>query len=67
MTVTRVKTSQGWLDLQLPGPAGPAGAPGAAGPAGPPGDPGKGWVALTQAEYDALAPPDPDTLYLIVG
>lgn len=25
------------------------------------------WVKLTQAEYDALSPPDPNTLYVIVG
>jgi hypothetical protein len=24
-------------------------------------------VVLTQAAYDALAPPDPDTLYIIAG
>ncbi len=32
---------------------------------GPPGPQGQ-WVALTQAEYDALTPPDPETLYIIV-
>ena len=37
----------------------------AAGNLGPPGPPGQ-WVSLTQAEYDALAPPDPETLYVIV-
>jgi hypothetical protein len=26
---------------------------------------GPKWLAVTQAEYDALSPPDPDTLYLI--
>ena len=41
-----------------------AGGPhGAQGPPGPPGQ----WVSLTQAAYDALDPPDPDTLYVIVG
>ena len=30
---------------------------------GPPGP----WAQLTQAEYNALAPPDPNTLYVIVG
>ena len=25
-----------------------------------------GWVAITQAGYDALDPPDPGTLYVIV-
>jgi hypothetical protein len=38
----------------------PRGATGARGPAG------ETWVALTQAEYNALTP-DPDTLYLITG
>lgn len=33
------------------------------GPTGPQAQ----WVALTQAEYDALAAPDANTLYLIVG
>lgn len=36
------------------------------GPQGPPGPPGQ-WISLTQAEYDALDPPDPETLYVIVG
>ena len=27
----------------------------------------EGWVQITQAEYDALSPPDPGTLYVIVG
>ena len=27
---------------------------------------GPKWLAMSQAEYDALSPPDPDTLYLIV-
>mgnify|MGYP006189258459 CR=1 FL=1 len=35
---------------------------------GEPGEPGeKGWVAITQAEYDALPSPDASTLYVIVG
>jgi hypothetical protein len=36
-----------------------------AGNVGPPGPQGQ-WVALTQAEYDALSPPDPNILYVIV-
>jgi hypothetical protein len=28
------------------------------------GDP---WVQITQAAYDALTPPDPNTLYVVVG
>lgn len=35
------------------------------GPQGPQGEDGQ-WLALTQAEYDALSPPDPDTLYVII-
>ena len=39
------------------------------GPPGPPGDPGPpaAWMQLTQAEYDTLSPPNPDTLYVIIG
>ena len=37
----------------------------AAGNVGPRGPAGK-WVSLTQSEYDALTPPDPDTLYIII-
>lgn len=35
------------------------------GPQGPPGPQGQ-WISLTQAEYDALDPPDPETLYVII-
>lgn len=35
------------------------------GPRGPKGDSGE-WMALTQSEYDALNPPDPDVLYVII-
>jgi hypothetical protein len=35
------------------------------GPQGPPGPPGQ-WASMTQAEYDALDPPDPEILYVIV-
>lgn len=44
------------------GDTGNTGATGATGPAGPQGE----WVSLTQVEYDALSPPDPNTLYVIV-
>lgn len=37
----------------------------AAGNVGPRGPAGK-WEAMTQSEYDALNPPDPDTLYIII-
>jgi hypothetical protein len=47
------------------GPTGPPGATGPEGPIGPEGPQGK-WVSLTQAEYNALDPPDADTLYVIV-
>lgn len=38
---------------------------GNAGPRGPQGESGQ-WTALTQSEYDALNPPDPDVLYVII-
>jgi hypothetical protein len=28
---------------------------------------GPSWVVLTQSAYDALAPPDPDILYVVIG
>lgn len=43
--------------------SGNMGPPGAMGPMGPQGQ----WMSLTQAQYDALDPPNPDTLYVIVG
>jgi hypothetical protein len=63
------------------GERGPTGATGSTGPQGDQGDTGakgpKGdtgaqgpegrWVQLTQAQYDALNPPDPAVLYVIVG
>jgi hypothetical protein len=39
---------------------------GPAGPGGPAGTPGT-WVQVTQAQYDALNPPNPTTLYVIIG
>jgi hypothetical protein len=48
------------------GGTGPAGSQGATGPVGPQGPEGI-WVQLTQAQYDALSPPNPNTLYVIVG
>ena len=41
-------------------------APGIQGPPGPQGPPGQ-WVQLTQAQYNALSPPNSATLYVIVG
>ena len=32
-----------------------------------PGSAGGAWEQVTQAEYDALSPPDPDILYVVVG
>lgn len=40
-------------------------ATGNIGPRGPEGPQGQ-WMALTQAEYDALTP-DPDVLYVIIA
>jgi len=37
-----------------------------AGPRGPKGD-SVVWEQVTQAEYDELSPPDPNTLYVVVG
>jgi hypothetical protein len=42
------------------GNMGPAGS---TGPMGPQGQ----WIALTQVEDDALDPPDPEVLYVIIG
>jgi len=36
------------------------------GPQGPKGDAAV-WLQLTQAQFDALSPPDPTTLYIIVN
>ena len=47
------------------GPTGPQGPKGDTGPMGPEGPQGQ-WVSLTQEEYNALLPPDPNTLYVIV-
>jgi hypothetical protein len=55
-----------WIDIDDSTPVGPTGPPGPVGPPGPPGAAAK-WAQLTQAQYDALSPPDPNTLYVIVG
>jgi len=49
-----------------PGSKGDSGEPGERGSIGPEGPQGK-WVSLTQTEYDALEPPDLDTLYVIIN
>lgn len=36
------------------------------GPQGPQGIPGQ-WTSLTAVQYAALNPPDPNTLYLVIG
>lgn len=48
------------------GATGPKGDTGDTGPQGPIGPEGR-WTQLTQAQYDALSPPDPAVLYVIVG
>jgi hypothetical protein len=52
------------------GPPGPVGPAGAAGPAGSPGAPGPvgtlNVVELTQAEFNALATKQPNTIYVII-
>jgi hypothetical protein len=45
----RLRTSTGWEDIAVKGPAGP---PGPSGPDGPTGE----WTMLTQAQYDELTP-----------
>lgn len=62
-TVTNSGTSSAAVfDFEIP--AGAKGDKGDTGDQGPQGDPGV--EVLTQAEYDLLDPPDPDTLYVIV-
>jgi hypothetical protein len=36
------------------------------GPQGPQGLPGQ-WTQITRADFDALNPPDPSILYVIIG
>jgi hypothetical protein len=52
-----------------PGAQGPQGATGATGLQGPQGVPGTAgtWTQITQAAYNALAPPSPTVLYVIIG
>src|SRR5690606_16767409 len=61
-------------DTGSTGPTGPTGPTGSTGPTGPARLPPDNVVvsedateivALTQAQYDALDPPEPDTLYFI--
>lgn len=68
-------------DTGATGPAGPQGPQGvkgdtgATGPAGPEGPQGPAgadgadaeWTQVTQAAYDAIPVPDPNTLYIVVG
>lgn len=53
----------------IPGADGLPGQDGAPGADGVPGQDGADatWTQVTQAEYDALAPPDPGTLYVVIG
>jgi hypothetical protein len=48
------------------GPQGPVGETGPQGVQGEQGPPGS-WTQVTQAEYDALSPPDPTVLYVVIG
>ena len=67
-------SSQQWVRQNTGvGPRGPQGAVGPIGPVsttpgpqGPQGIPGP-WTQITQAAYNALAPPNPATLYVIIG
>lgn len=45
---------------------GNTGAQGVQGPQGVQGIPGP-WTQVTQAQYDALSPPDPATLYIVIS
>lgn len=65
-------------DSTVPGPTGPVGPPGPPGPLGPqgpqgplgmpgPAGPPGQWIQITQAAYNALSPPDPNTLYVVIG
>ena len=58
--------SADWSDpVEVSGPAGPTGP---TGPAGADGEDGPAvGVVIEQSDYDALDPPDPDTLYFIVA
>ena len=58
-----------WGLVAVEGEQGDQGIPGSPGSQGIPGSPGSDaqWDSMTQAEYDALATPDPNTLYVIVG
>ena len=51
-------TSPQWVATGAVGPAGPAGPVGMAGPP---------YMQVTQVEYDALNPPDPAIMYVIIG
>ena len=45
---------------------GPVGSQGPPGPAGADGADAN-WLSISQADYDLLAPPDPNTLYVITS
>jgi hypothetical protein len=51
------------LLLRTTGHQGPQGPQGPQGAQGPPGV----WTQITQAQYNALSPPNPTTLYVIIG
>lgn len=64
-TAVRLYWRTGVIDIEQPG----GGATGPQGPTGPAGETGGSIpvVILTQVEYDALSPPDDETLYVVVG
>jgi len=61
-----IGVTQKGIEISIDVPEAPDIIVGMPGPTGPPGPQGQ-WEALTQAQYDALDPPDFDTLYVIVG
>lgn len=63
----QLPTGTSTLDLDtVPGAVGTTAPPSTIGPPGPPGTPAQ-WTEITQTEYDELSPPNPNTLYVIVG
>jgi hypothetical protein len=61
---TRIRTTLDWEQLAPQGATGPTGPTGYVGPPGPPGE-ADDFTALTWDEFDQLADPDPDTLWIL--
>ena len=55
----------GAMTLNLVLPRGEDGLPGADGTPGADGS-GRPWIIILQSDYDAIATPDPDTIYDII-